>query len=81
VILLCLRDIDELAETAKVILASPAGKERFADAVSQVVADLADKSSKTVVQKWKYVGPRLVKAGLIDERLSQQLADQLQELL
>jgi hypothetical protein len=75
------RDIDELAETAKVILASPAGKERFADAVSQVVADLADKSSKTVVQKWKYVGPRLVKAGLIDERLSQQLADQLQELL
>ena len=75
------RDINELAETAKVILASPAGKERFADAVSQVVADLADKSSKTVVQKWKYVGPRLVKAGLIDERLSQQLADQLQELL
>lgn len=75
------RDIDELAETAKVILANPAGKERFADAVSQVVADLADKSSKTVVQKWKYVGPRLVKAGLIDERLSQQLADQLQELL
>jgi hypothetical protein len=75
------RDINELLETAEVILSNPAGKERFADAVSQVVADLADKSSKTVVQKWKYVGPRLVKAGLIDERLSQQLADQLQELL
>jgi hypothetical protein len=75
------RDINELVETAEVILSNPAGKERFADAVSQVVADLADKSSKTVVQKWKYVGPRLVKAGLIDERLSQQLADQLQELL
>jgi hypothetical protein len=55
------RDINELVETAEVILSNPAGKERFADAVSQVVADLADKSSKTVVQKWKYVGPRLVK--------------------
>jgi hypothetical protein len=70
-----------LLKRPKLSCANPAGKERFADAVSQVVADLADKSPKTAVQKWKYVGPRLVEAGLIDERLSQQLADQLQELL
>jgi hypothetical protein len=33
--------MNELTETAKVILDNPAGKERFADAVSQVVARLS----------------------------------------
>jgi hypothetical protein len=75
------RDINELVETAEVILSNPAGKELFADAVSQVVADLASSSPKTAADKWKYIGDRLVDAGLIDERLNQQLAGQLQEIL
>jgi hypothetical protein len=72
---------NELTETAKVILANPAGKERFADAVSQVVADLASSSPKTAADKWKYIGDRLIDAGLIDQRFNQQLAGQLQEIL
>jgi hypothetical protein len=72
---------NELTETAKVILANPAGKELFADAVSQVVADLASSSPKTAADKWKYIGDRLIDAGLIDQRFNQQLADQLQEIL
>jgi hypothetical protein len=81
VILLCPEKTNELTETAKVILANPAGKERFADAVSQVVADLASSSPKTAADKWKYIGDRLIDAGLIDQRFNQQLADQLQEIL
>jgi hypothetical protein len=72
---------NELTETAKVILSNPAGKELFADAVSQVVADLASSSPKTAADKWKYIGDRLIDAGLIDQRFNQQLADQLQEIL
>jgi hypothetical protein len=72
---------NELTETAKVILANPAGKELFADAVSQVVADLASSSPKTAADKWKYIGDRLIDAGLIDQRFNQQLAGQLQEIL
>jgi hypothetical protein len=72
---------NELTETAKVILSNPAGKELFADAVSQVVADLASSSPKTAADKWKYIGDRLIDAGLIDQRFNQQLAGQLQEIL
>jgi hypothetical protein len=73
--------MNELTETAKVILDNPVGKERFADAVSQVIARLANRSPKTAVDKWEEIGTRLVGVGLIDERLNQQLIGQLQELL
>jgi hypothetical protein len=73
--------MNELTETAKVILDNPVGKERFADAVSQVIARLANRSPKTAVDKWEEIGTRLVGVGLIDERLNQQLVGQLQELL
>lgn len=73
--------MNELTETAKVILDSPVGKERFADAVSQVIARLANRSPKTAVDKWEEIGTRLVGVGLIDERLNQRLVGQLQELL
>lgn len=71
----------ELVETAKVIMQNPAGKEKFAEAVSQVVADLANKSVKSTVDKWKYVGNSLEKAGLIDANLNKRIADQLQEIM
>jgi hypothetical protein len=71
----------EIMETAKIILQDPRGKEVFSNAVSQVVAELAESSVKSAANKWKYMGDRLVKAGLLDEKRSKQIADQLQEIL
>jgi hypothetical protein len=72
---------NEIEETAKIILSDPRGKERFADAVSQVVADLANVSVKTSLDKWKYVGDRLMNAGLIDKQFNDRLTAQLQEIM
>jgi hypothetical protein len=71
----------ELMETAKIILQDQRGKEVFSDAVSQVVADLAESSVKGAANKWKYMGDSLVKSGLLDEKRNTQIANQLQEIL
>jgi len=72
---------DELVEAARVIMDNPQGRERFAEAVSQVVADMASQSPKTAAQKWKYISDRMIEAGLLDKPFTDRIAGQLQEIL
>jgi hypothetical protein len=72
---------DELVEAARVIIDNPQGRERFAEAVSQVVADMASQSPKTAAQKWKYISDRMIEAGLLDKTFTDRIAGQLQEIL
>jgi hypothetical protein len=72
---------DELVEAARVIIDNPQGRERFAEAVSQVVADMASQSPKTAAQKWKYISDRMIEAGLLDKAFTDRIAGQLQEIL
>lgn len=72
---------DELVEAARVIMDNPQGRQRFADAVSQVVADMASQSPKTAAQKWKYISDRMIEAGLLDKPFTDRIAGQLQEIL
>jgi hypothetical protein len=72
---------DELVEAARVIIDNPQGRERFAEAVSQVVADMASQSPKSAAQKWKYISDRMIEAGLLDKPFTDRIAGQLQEIL
>lgn len=72
---------DELVEAARVIIDNPQGRERFAEAVSQVVADMASQSPKSAAQKWKYISDRMIEAGLLDKPFTDRIANQLQEIL
>lgn len=72
---------NEIVETAKIILAEPRGREQFANAVSQVVADMANESPKNAAKKWKYIGDRMMDANLIDKKLFDRITNQIQEIL
>ena len=71
----------ELTETAKIILANPQGKKLFEDAIGQVVADLAVKSPKNAIEKWRYASDALGKVGLVDANTVQRITSDLQDLM
>lgn len=67
-------------ETAKIILATPGGKEKFGEAVGQVIADEASKSLKGAISNMKYIGDNLITYGLMDAKAVQQLQTKLEEI-
>ena len=74
------KDKDVWEETSKIILSSPGGKEKFADAVGQVVADEAGKSLKGAIQNWKYIGDRLMTYKLMSPKQVAEIESKLQEI-
>ena len=67
-------------ETANIVLSTPGGKEKFADAVNQILADKASKSLKGAMDDWKYIGQRLIDNGLMDANKVAETAAKLQEI-
>lgn len=67
-------------ETANIVLSTPGGKEKFADAVNQILADKAQSSLKGAIDDWKYIGQRLIDNGLMDQKRVAETAAKLQEI-
>ena len=74
------KDAKVWQETANILLSTPGGKEKFAKAVGQVVADEAGKSLKGAIENMKYIGNRLVSYGLMDAKNVQALQSKLDEI-
>lgn len=67
-------------ETANIVLSTPGGKEKFAEAVNQIIADKATSSLKGAIDDWKYIGQRLIDNGLMDSNKVAETAAKLQEI-
>lgn len=67
-------------ETSNIVLSNPGGKEKFADAVNQILADKATSSLKGAIDDWKYIGQRLIDNGLMDSKKVAETAAKLQEI-
>jgi len=67
-------------ETSNIVLSTPGGKEKFADAVNQILADKATSSLKGAIDDWKYIGQRLIDNGLMDSKKVAETAAKLQEI-
>ena len=67
-------------ETSQIILSTPDGKERLADAVNQILASKAERSLKGAIDDWKYIGQRLIDNGLMDSNKVAETAARLQEI-
>ena len=74
------KDAEVWNETAKIVLATPGGKEKFGEAVGQVIADEASKSLKGAITNMKYIGDNLTTYGLMDAKAVQQLQTKLEEI-
>jgi hypothetical protein len=74
------KDAEVWKETSDIILSTPGGKEKFAEAVGQVVADEANKSLKGAIQKWKYIGDRLTEYQLMTPKQVAEIDAKLQEI-
>jgi len=74
------KDAKVWQETANIILATPGGKEKFGQAVGQVIADEAGKSLKGAITNMKYIGDNLVTSGLMDAKGVQALQSKLEEI-
>ena len=70
----------EWEATSKILLETPGGKEKFADAVSQVIADRATKSLKGAIEDMKYVGDNLITYGLMTPEQVAGIQSKLQEI-
>jgi RNA 3'-terminal phosphate cyclase len=73
-------DKDVWEETSMLILSNPGGKEKFAEAVGQVVADEAKSSLKGAMKNWKYIGDNLVTYQLMTPKQVAQIEAKLQEI-
>lgn len=67
-------------ETANIVLSSPGGKEKFADAVNQILADKATSSLKGAIDDWKYIGQRLIDNNLMSPQKVAETQAKLQEI-
>jgi len=67
-------------ETSQIILSTPGGKEKFADAVGQVISDRAATSLKGAIQDWKYIGDNLITYKLMSPQQVSQIEAKLQEV-
>jgi len=78
------KNTKELGEVAKIIQSTPEGQEKFANALSQVIADKIGTTGanlNAVINDFKYIGDRLVENGLLKAEDSAKLAAKLQEVL
>ena len=67
-------------EMSSIVLSSPGGKEKFADAVNQILSDKAASSLKGAIDDWKYIGQRLIDNGLMDTKKVAETQAKLQEI-
>ncbi len=70
----------EFEEMSRIVLAETGGKEKFAKAVGQVIADKAGSSLKGAINDWKYISDDLVSYGLMTKSQTDSIAAKLQEI-
>jgi len=70
----------EFEEMSRIVLAEPKGKEQFAKAVGQVIADKAQGSLSGAIKDWKYISDDLVSYGLMSKSQTDAIAARLQEI-
>jgi len=70
----------EFEEMSRIVLAEPDGKEQFAKAVGQVIADKAGGSLKGAINDWKYISDDLVSYGLMTKSQTDAIAAKLNEI-
>jgi hypothetical protein len=70
----------EWEEMSRIVLAETDGKEKFAKAVGEVIADKAGSSLKGAIADWKFISNRLTKYGLMDKSQTDAIAAKLQEI-
>ena len=78
------KNTKELREVADIIKSTPGGQDKFAEALSQVIADKIGTTGanlNSVINDYKYIGDRLVESGLLKAEDSAKLAAKLQEVL
>jgi len=67
-------------ETSNIILSTPGGKEKFAEAVNQILAKKAQSSLKGAMNEWEYIGQRLIDNNLMSPQKVAETAAKLQEI-
>jgi cell division septum initiation protein DivIVA len=70
----------EFEEMSRIVLAETGGKEKFAKAVGQVIADKAGSSLKGAINDWKYISDDLVSYGLMTKAQTDSIASKLNEI-
>jgi cell division septum initiation protein DivIVA len=70
----------EWEEMSRIVLAETDGKEKFAKAVGEVIADKAGSSLKGAIADWKFISNRLTKYGLMDKSQTDAIASKLNEI-
>jgi len=70
----------EWEATANIVLSSSGGKEKFAQAVSQIIADRATTSLKGAIQDMKYIGDNLITYKLMSPKQVQEIQNKLQDV-
>jgi cell division septum initiation protein DivIVA len=70
----------EFEEMSRIVLAEADGKEKFAKAVGQVIADKAGSSLKGAIDDWKYISNDLVTYKLMTKAQTDAIASKLQEI-
>jgi len=73
-------DKDVWEETSRIILSTPGGKEKFAEAVGQVVSKRAASSLKGAIQDWEYIGRNLITYKLMSPSQVANVEAKLQEI-
>jgi hypothetical protein len=71
---------EEFAEISRIVLAEPNGKQQFAKAVGQIIADKAGGSLSGAIKDWKYISDDLVSYGLMSKSQTDAIAARLQEI-
>jgi hypothetical protein len=74
------KDAEVWKETAQIIVSTPGGKEKFADAVNQILADKAKRSLGGAIDDWKYIGQRLIDNNLMSSEKVAETAAKLEEI-
>jgi cell division septum initiation protein DivIVA len=70
----------EWEATANIVLSSSGGKEKFAQAVSQIIADKATTSLKGAINDMKYIGDNLITYKLMSPKQVQEIQSKLQDV-
>jgi len=73
-------DKDVWEETSRIVLSTPGGKEKFAEAVGQVISKRAASSLKGAIQDWEYIGRNLITYKLMSPSQVANVEAKLQEI-
>jgi hypothetical protein len=71
---------EEWKEMADIVLSTPGGKEKFGDAVGQILGDKAQTSLKGAMNDWKYIGQNLIDNNLMSPQKVAEIEAKLQEI-